>query len=185
MIFWHENGAWREEFCKQGICRNILKQITWQEEDLLCMIWVQPSVHSVIQHNYSSQYSITGVFQDSWQEILPSTPSSLLRCVLPQTWLYSKWQLVQQLQCAGVLMPGPHMNNGNPVQWPSCSCWAPAKPKPNSRPLTLCTDNTLCHHPATQERSQSQLTTACGDISDPCPSASWPVWPWRSLRQRM
>lgn len=61
-------------------------------------------------------------------------------------------------RCAAVLMPESHANNGNPVQWPSCSCQAPTQPKSNSRALTLWTDNTLCLLPVTQECSQSQLT---------------------------
>lgn len=33
------------------------------------------------------------------------------------------------------------------------------------------------HHPATLERGQSQLTTACGHTLDPWPSVSWTAWP--------
>lgn len=130
---------------------------------------VKPSVHSVTQHNDFSQRSITIIpFNGGLSGALAGNPPGSPAVSSEPT--YSKWQLVPWPQCSGALIPGPHMNNGTPVQPPSCSCRAAKAKQP------LHTDNTLRQRPANRHPAQRVAISHTPAHLLPGPPDLWGRW---------
>ena len=97
---------------------------------------------------------VSCAFQDSCQETFCS-PWPLLCCVLLHT--NGSWCRNPITAEYRVLLPVAHMNNGNPVQSPSCSCQAPVQKKSKQRGrLTL---SALITHSVIIDTGTQSITT--------------------------